>query len=551
MNTNEEIFYENRRNNITHIQSIPLRRMPYNREARNYQQYQAFPPQRPRYETRILQFPQQTIHSQYSQQPQPPMWEQNNMRSQYSQNMQYSQQPQTPMWGQNNVHSQYSQNMQYSQQPQSPMWNQANVLTQNEQTFQTQNRRERPSSTMYYAYGYPGNYNSSTYGYDNSNSTNKRAPKRYNTTNKSRIIMKKVVMALEVARKAVRIAREVVKSHIANGKQINKKIVNEKLQQFFKVLGVSTLIGTIGYVAINGGIKVEPDKKYPLYNGPADVQKNIEDKSAMVTGDVVIIDGNGDIYQNVVQTNETKSILTEASQTELQIPHNNSDSDIIKNSEYVTDNKQTEEKNVVKEKVNDESVSYWLDKLSPELIEDLANAIRAGNKNIPNEVYATYKVYEKESDYELVKEYFERLDSAKWNFNKTNSVVYQAPDVLLAIIKYYYAKIKEVDKNAVVIYYEDTQGVVNIATVQKRREGKKPKIYHTADKRNKRQSNIDDIILAYATLENIAGADKKITFIEMPENGIVSSKMYIMISSVPKLLEQIVENDRNQEYKER
>ena len=48
MNTNVEKFYENRRNNITHIQSIPLRRMPYNREARNYQQYQAFPPQRPR-----------------------------------------------------------------------------------------------------------------------------------------------------------------------------------------------------------------------------------------------------------------------------------------------------------------------------------------------------------------------------------------------------------------------------------------------------------------------------------------------------------------------
>ena len=162
-------------------------------------------------------------------------------------------------------------------------------------------------------------------------------------------------------------------------------------------------------------------------------------------------------------------------------------------------------------------------------------------------------MYEQESDYDLVKEYFGRLDGAKWNPNKVNTVVYQAPDVLLAMIKYYYAQEMNGNKDMITVYFKETQGVVNKATVQEgRRAGDpNPKRYHTADTQNKKQRNIDDIILSYATIENVAGADKKLSFIEMGDSSLVYSYVNKMIFSLPELLEDIVENDRNQDYDER
>ena len=523
MNTNEKEFNRNREDNIIFLQSIPLKRMQYNPQTPNYQQYQAIPPQKPKYQPRVIQFPTPDVQSPYSKQwqnaqrpvqPQEPLWAQRPVEPIRTQNVRRTiqmQAPQPPPWAQRPVEPRRTQNNQrpiQMQAPQPPPWAQ---------------RPTEPSVAQDYRHIHTG----------------------YSATQENRAKMKTLAKALEDARKYMRVVKDVVREHKASGKKVNEQFLNETVKKCLKRLGVLAIIGTIGFVINNEISKNKEDEIYPVYTGPEKIQE-VNDEAKYV------VDGLGDVTKIVEDVSFEQSAESMSVSQNTQYETGNH---VLENqTEYDTGEANTSKGQKQKEeKINDGTVSYWLEQLPPDLVKDIAEAIREGNENIPNQLYATNKVYEQESDYDLVKEYFGRLDGAKWNPNKVNTVVYQAPDVLLAMIKYYYAQEKNGNKDNITVYYRETQGVVNIATSQEHRRANdsNPKKYHTADTRNKRQTNIDDVLLAYATLDNIAGADKKLSFIEMGDSSLVYSYVNKMIFSLPELLEDIVENDRNQDYDER
>lgn len=527
MNTNEKDFNRNREDNIIFLQSIPLKRMQYNPQAPNYQQYQAIPAQTPKYQPRVVQFKSPNIQSPYSQQPhnmkspvqpQEPLWAQRPVEPRRTQNMQRPVQPQEPLWAQKPVEPRRTQNMQRPVQPQEPLWAQKPVKPRRTQNMQATVQPQPPLwAQQPVAPITIRNY--------------RDLPTGYSTTQENRTKMRTIARALEDARKYMRVVKDVVREHKAKGKKVNEQFLNETVKKCLKRLGVLAIIGTIGFVISNEVSKDKEEKVYPVANNPAEFEQMKDEIKYEVTG-------LGDV-----------TAMTE----ELSVEQVADTTSVSQETEYETGNNVYEEQTEKEQKINDGSISYWLDELPPDLVKDIAEAIREGNENIPNQLYSTNKVYEKESDYDLVKEYFERLDGAKWNPNKVNTVVYQAPDVLLAMIKYYYAQEKNGNKDNITVYYRETQGVVNIATAQERRRENdpKPKKHHTADTRNKRQTNIDDVLLVYATLDNIAGANKKLSFIEMGDSSLVYSYVNKMIFSLPELLEDIVENDRNQDFDER
>ncbi|MBO5142470.1 MAG: DUF3824 domain-containing protein [Clostridia bacterium] len=353
--------------------------------------------------------------------------------------------------------------------------------------------------------------------------------------------IKKIVEIMDIVRK-------IIKASIADKSAV--EILKEQLEKVLKKhnLGKSALKKIFAIfltIAVVGGISmyfIDKNKPEPK----VDPRSNIIPEGSVLVDQQITEDGYK--HEKYILPDGTTILLYLDSQDNYVL-HATAAAPQIDTSN--TDINTSGDVAGVENQIVQDKNSYvdFVDKLSDEFVAIFADSIRAGNSNVPNTIYSFAGIDKNKSDREMVRIYLERMDASKKNPYNNNTILYHTPNVLRSIIKYYYHQTKKADMNNVTIYYRENEGKVYAATVQEGRYASDPdpKILRTARDKGKRLSNIDEITLSYATLDNVVD---KVGFVEADSNPVVLESISDMHEALPGLLKTIIENEKANDYDE-
>ncbi len=191
-----------------------------------------------------------------------------------------------------------------------------------------------------------------------------------------------------------------------------------------------------------------------------------------------------------------------------------------------------------------------LEKMSPELISYLANAIKEGDKNLPTTISSFVISSNENSDKETVRKFLRRMDSVAENDKDPFIVAYHVGPVLDTLIKYDIMQnngdisMDELDfyfkygsrQNAVAVSLQKVK--VNSRGYKERVKG--AKYFINGDTKSK--SNLVKLSLARGTLAYVLGEGDekaKIGFTEISQNSVINEALSVAQNGMLDLIDDI------------
>lgn len=197
-----------------------------------------------------------------------------------------------------------------------------------------------------------------------------------------------------------------------------------------------------------------------------------------------------------------------------------------------------------------------LEKMSPELISYLADAIEEGNKNLPSIISSFTISSAMKDDKEVVRTFLRRMDSVTEDQKDPFIVAYHVGPVLDTLIKYKIMQDKDgkvsMDEMDFYYRYDSRQNAVAVS-LQKvkvnsrgyKERVKDAKYFINGD--TKSSNSLVKLSLARGTLAYVLGEGDekaKIGFTEISENSVVNEALYVTKSNMLNLIDDIeMENE--------